>query len=300
MPAILPKLPMPELPEVEVTRRQIHAALVGRTVESVKTTAPSYFFLTRPVELKRRLFGRRFEDLARFGKYLVASLDDGSRLLFHLGMTGQLFAAGAGSPRLLSARHRRALSPGEQRSFVPDPHTHLVLAFREPGPSVFFRDVRKFGKVAWIAAGDSHERLDKLGVDALRARGNDLWEAASRRKVPIKTLLLDQEILAGVGNIYADEALFLAQVQSTRPSASLTRAECEAIVRAIRHVLRRSIRSGGSSVSDYIRPDGRDGGFQDEHHVYAREGKPCLRCGATVVRIVIGQRSAHYCPECQK
>ena len=219
---------MPELPEVEVTRRQIRRVLVGRTVSGVETTRSSYFFLTRPAELKARLVGRRFVELERVGKYLLAELDDGSHLLLHLGMTGQLFAAGATSPRLLSATAKRALAPEAQGSFAPDAHTHLVLTFREKGPNVYFRDVRKFGKVAWIAKGREHERLSKLGVDALRANGETLWEATRKRSAPIKTVLLDQEVIAGIGNIYADEALFLAGVRVTRPARRLSRAECDA------------------------------------------------------------------------
>jgi formamidopyrimidine-DNA glycosylase len=290
---------MPELPEVEVTRRQIRRALVGRTVTLVETTRPSYFFLTRPAELRERLLGRRVDELERIGKYLLAHLDDSSRLLLHLGMTGQLFSAGAQSRRLTSAR-ASVLAPEVQPAFVPDLHTHLVLGFSDPGPRVFFRDVRKFGKVLWIAPEKTHESLGKPGIDALRARGKHLWEAARRRKIPIKTVLLDQQVLAGVGNIYADEALFLAGVRSTRRSDRVTVEECEKIVEAVKDVLRRSITSGGSSVRDYVRPDGRDGGFQNEHYVYGRTGEPCLRCGTPIRRLVIGQRSAHFCPSCQK
>lgn len=290
---------MPELPEVEVTRRQIHRALVGRTVSAVETTAPSYFFLTPPAELESRLLGRRVEELARIGKYLLASLDDASSLLLHLGMTGQLFAAGATSRRLVSGKHS-SLVAAAQQDFTPDSHTHLVLTFREPGPRVFFRDVRKFGKVAWVPPGGLHERLQKLGVDALKARGSLLFQAAQRRKIPIKTLLLDQEVLAGVGNIYADEALFLAGVRSTRPSHRVTQEECDKIVDALKRILRRSIAIGGSSVKDYVRPDGSDGGYQLEHSVYAREGKECISCRTAVRRIVLGQRSAHFCPKCQR
>lgn len=291
---------MPELPEVEVTRRQIRRALVGRTVQEVQTTGQSAFFLTRPAELQQRLRGRRFEQLERLGKYLLAHLDDASQLLLHLGMTGQIFAAGARSVRLMSAERRGALAIDEPLAFSPDSHTHLVLGFQDPGPRVFFRDVRKFGKVAWLAPGSSHVRLERLGVDALQARGSGLWLAARRRTVPIKSLLLDQRVLAGVGNIYADEALFLAGVRVTRPSRRVTRQECEKIVAALKNVLRRSIRSGGSSVSDYVRPDGSDGGFQAEHLVYGREGEACGRCGTMLRRIVIAQRSAHYCASCQK
>ena len=278
---------MPELPEVEVTRRQISRVLVGRTVSAVETTRASYFFLTKPNELKARLLGRRFSDLTRVGKYLLAELDDGSQLLLHLGMTGQLFAAGAASPRLLSATAKRALPPEGQARFEPDSHTHLVLSFREPGPNVYFRDVRKFGKVAWIGKGQAHERLSKLGVDALLATGETLFEATRSRRAPIKTVLLDQGVVAGIGNIYADEALFLAGVRVTRPAYRLTRAECDAVMRAAQRVMRRSIKTGGSSISDYVRPDGSDGGYQDERRVYSRTGEPCLTCGTPIRRLVI-------------
>lgn len=291
---------MPELPEVEVTRRQIEKILVGRTVLGVDTTKKSYFFLTPPAELRARLIGRRTESLLRFGKYLVAELDDGSRLLLHLGMTGQLFAAGVKSPRLLSAKGRAALVSARAVSFEPDQHTHLVLRFAEPGPSLYFRDVRKFGKVAWIPRGGANERLDKLGVDALRATGQELYAAARRRAAPIKNVLLDQSVLAGVGNIYADEALFLSKIRSTRSAKRLSREECERLATAVRRVLRRSITRGGSSIDDYVRPDGSDGRYQSECHVYGRTGAPCRVCQTSIKRIVIGGRSAHYCATCQK
>jgi formamidopyrimidine-DNA glycosylase len=215
-------------------------------------------------------------------------------------MTGQLFAAGAASPRLLSATAKKALPPEAQRSFVPDSHTHLILTFREQGPNVYFRDVRKFGKVAWIAKGRSHERLSKLGVDALRATGETLWEATRKRSAPIKTVLLDQGVIAGIGNIYADEALFLAGVRVTRPARRVTRAECDAVVSAAQRVMKRSIQTGGSSISDYVRPDGSDGGYQDERRVYSLTGEPCSTCGTPIERLVIATRSSHFCPRCQR
>jgi formamidopyrimidine-DNA glycosylase len=215
-------------------------------------------------------------------------------------MTGQLFAAGAASPRLLSATAKRALAPDAQASFEPDVHTHLVLSFREPGPNVYFRDVRKFGKVLWIKKGGSHERLSKLGTDALAATGQTLFEATRGRRAPIKTVLLDQGVVAGIGNIYADEALFLAGVRVTRPAHRLTREECDAVMRAAQRVMRRSIKTGGSSISDYVRPDGSDGGYQDERRVYARTGEPCSTCGTPIRRLVIATRSSHYCPTCQR
>lgn len=290
---------MPELPEVEVTRRQIEKILVGRSIRAVETTAPSYFFITPPRELRERLVGRRTRELARIGKYLLAVLDDDSRLLLHLGMTGQLFAAGASSLRLLSAARRATLSPDQSLRFEPDAHTHLVLRLAGAGPSVYFRDVRKFGKVAWIAPGASHERLEKLGPDALGASGALLYTATRRRAAPIKSVLLDQSVLAGVGNIYADEALFLARIKSTRPASRLRPEQCETLAAAIRRVLRQSIRRGGSSIDDFVNPDGSDGGYQTECRVYGRGGEPCLVCGSVIRRIVLGQRSTHYCTRCQ-
>ncbi|CAG0990104.1 Formamidopyrimidine-DNA glycosylase [Myxococcaceae bacterium] len=291
---------MPELPEVEVTRERIGPVLVGRRIAGVRTTEPSHFFLTPPDSLLPRLSGRHATSLERVGKYLVAMLDDGQRLVLHLGMTGQLFAEGAASVRLLSAAARASLAPDEQPRFEPDVHTHLRIDFDDAGPGVLFRDVRKFGKVLLLGPGERSERLDRLGTDALRIDGERLFEATRGRSVAIKSLLLDQSVIAGTGNIYADEALHLAGVRPRRAARSLARRECARVADALRNVLLRSIETGGSSISDYVGPDGRDGGYQDERHVYAREGESCRRCGATIRRVVIGQRSAHYCPRCQR
>ena len=291
---------MPELPEVEVTRRRIEPFLVGRRLRKVGTTRPSYFFVTPPARLRRALVGREIAALERRGKYLLAGLDDDSRLLLHLGMTGQLFAAGASSLRLLSATARAALTPEQQQRFRPDGHTHLRFAFEDDGPEVYFRDVRKFGKVLWLRPGERHPRLERLGSDALTVRGESLFAASRGRRVAIKNLLLDQSVLAGVGNIYADEALFLAGVRPGRQAARVTRRECGALADALRRVLRRSIETGGSSISDYVAPDGRDGAYQSERRVYARAGEPCRVCAAPIRRVVIGQRGTHYCPRCQR
>ena len=290
---------MPELPEVEVTRQRIAPLLLGRRIASVETTGDSYFFLTKPAKLRRALTGRTAVALDRFGKYLVATLDSRARLVLHLGMTGQLFGAGAMSVRLLSAAARAALAPKEQPAFRPDIHTHLRLQFSDGAPEVLFRDVRKFGKVFLIGEGEVNPRLARLGVDALRATCEDVFPLFRRRRTAVKNVLLDQSVLAGVGNIYADEALFLAGVRPRRRASRITRAECERILQALQQVLRRSIETGGSSISDYLAPDGTDGGYQDERRVYAREGEACRRCNGRVRRIVIGQRSAHFCAQCQ-
>jgi formamidopyrimidine-DNA glycosylase len=160
--------------------------------------------------------------------------------------------------------------------------------------------VRKFGKVQLIAAGEPNERLDRLGPDALEVTGELFFAASRKRKIAAKSLLLDQAVLAGCGNIYADEALFLAGVRPGRRAARLTRSECDDLAASLRQVLQRSIETGGSSISDYIAPDGADGGYQDERRVYARTGEPCLVCETPIKRKVIAQRSSHYCARCQK
>lgn len=291
---------MPELPEVEITRRAIAPLLLGRRLRAVHTTRPSYFFLTPPATLRRLLPGRTTTALLRLGKYLLAELDDGARLLLHLGMTGQLFSSAVTSPRLLSSTARASLTPEGQRVFRPDEHTHLRFVFEDDGPELLFRDVRKFGKVRLLAHGEGDPRLDKLGPDALEVSAGHLAGAARRRNGPVKSFLLDQGVLAGVGNIYADEALFVAAIRPLRAASKVRPGEWERLAQAIRAVLERSIETGGSSISDYVHPDGSDGGYQDERRVYGREGEACAACGATIVRVVIATRSSSYCPRCQR
>jgi formamidopyrimidine-DNA glycosylase len=164
---------------------------------------------------------------------------------------------------------------------------------------VYLRDVRKFGKVLLLRDGERHPRLDRLGVDALAVTGGLLFEATRGREAAIKSVLLDQALIAGVGNIYADESLFLAGVRPGRRARRVTRAECDALAQAIARVLNRSIETGGSSISDYVAPDGSDGAYQSERRVYARKGEPCGACATPIRRTVIGQRGTHYCPRCQ-
>ncbi len=290
---------MPELPEVEVTRRRLAPVLVGRRIRRVLASGAPPLFLTPAPQLARRLRGRAARALLRHGKYLLLELDDGSRLVIHLGMTGQLFSSTARSPRLLSATARSALSPEEQVAFRPDAHTHLRLSFEDGGPEVFLRDVRRFGRALHLAPGENHPRLERLGVDALRVTGGVLREITRGRRAPVKAVLLDQARIAGVGNIYADEALFRAGIRPTRRAGRLSARDCERLAEALRLVLRRSLATGGSSISDFVAPDGRDGRFQDERRVYARAGEPCLACGAAIRRAAVAQRSTHYCPRCQ-
>jgi formamidopyrimidine-DNA glycosylase len=272
---------------------------VGRTIVSVRCGPPSYFFLTPPRRLEQKLVGKRITSLERQGKYLLMGLGDDQRLLMHLGMTGQLFMAGAVSPRLMSLAQHAPIDTSA-RAGENDPHTHLELEFADGPPGMRFRDVRKFGKVRLLGRSESDARLDKLGPDALAADGQALFSAVKKRRVPIKTVLLDQGVLAGVGNIYADEALFLSGIRPTRSAQRVTRKECLVLCDNVQRVLLRSIATGGSSISDFVAPDGQDGQFQNERRVYAREGEACNNCKTAILRTVIGQRSSHYCPRCQR
>ncbi|HSC89439.1 MAG TPA: bifunctional DNA-formamidopyrimidine glycosylase/DNA-(apurinic or apyrimidinic site) lyase [Polyangiaceae bacterium] len=268
---------MPELPEVEVVRRQLEPVWVGRRIVSVWTAKPSYFFVTPPKRLGRALEGRKTTALTRHGKYILAELDDDSRLLCHLGMTGQI----------------------SSRPLERDGHVHLVLGL-SGGRLITFRDVRKFGKVEWIAPGATSGRLDKLGPDALEADWKTLELGFAGRRVAVKSALLDQSVLAGVGNIYADEALFAARVAPTRAASSLSPGELRKLAREVRAILERSVAHGGSTINDYVQPDGELGGFQDWHRVYGRTNEPCPRCRQPIARLVLGGRSSHFCPNCQK
>jgi len=241
----------------------------------VSTRSASYFFLTPPARLRARLTGRRVVGLERRGKYLLALLDDGAQLLMHLGMTGQIGDA------------------------PEDRHTHLRLSFDDAGPEVRFHDVRKFGKVQLLAAGRVSARLDRLGPDALTASGRTLFLATRGRRAAIKTVLLDQAVVAGIGNIYADEALFDARIRPGRRAARVSADECRRLAAAVRRILRAGIRAGGSTIDDYRKPDGSAGAYQENHRVYGRTGEPCQRCRTAIRRLVIGQRSSHYCPHCQ-
>jgi formamidopyrimidine-DNA glycosylase len=267
---------MPELPEVEVTRRELQTIWEGQKIVSVWTSRPNYFFVTPPGVLKKRLEGRRTLALRRHGKYILASLDDGSELLCHLGMTGRITA----------------------ERITRDQHVHLILKLTRG--QITFRDVRKFGKVEWIAQGASSPRLDKLGPDALDMLPAAFQAALAGRRAPIKATLLSQNVLAGVGNIYADEALFGARIGPQRPSASLSPVEARRLLKVVRALLVRAIASGGSTINDYLKPSGELGGFQDFHRVYGKAGEHCPRCRGEIVRHVLAGRSTHHCPSCQR
>lgn len=275
---------MPELPEVEITRRHLADAMVDRAVTGVRISHPRTIrHNASGAEVKSLLLDRRVEEVGRHGKFLLVRLDDGHTMVAHLGMSGRF-----------SIQTR----DGEQA-----PHTHFVATL-DDGSEIRFIDPRTFG---FIAVYDEDELVDsgvgRLGPDAwlspLDPAG--LTSALAGRTAPIKALLLDQGLVAGLGNIYADEALHKAGIHPLRRGGDVGEEDAGRLIRAIREVLARAIESGGTTLDDlaYLLPDGQAGENLAHIGVYGREGEACARCGEPIERIVVRSRSTHFCPKCQ-
>lgn len=270
---------MPELPEVETVRRGLAPRIVGRSVRGVVVRRRH---LREPVprDLADKIVRRRLNALTRRGKYLLFQFAHGA-LIGHLGMSGSL--------RLLETPK------------PPDKHEHLDIVFGG-GATLRFRDVRRFGLFVWCE-GDAmrHRLLAGLGVEPLVAAfdGDCLYTAARGRSCAVKNLIMNSRIVVGVGNIYASEALFLAGIHPARPAGRISRARFAGLAKAIRKVLRKAIREGGTSLRDFVREDGTPGYFKVSLNVYGREGEPCPRCKRPIKRSVLGQRSSFYCAACQ-
>ena len=271
---------MPELPEVETVARGLRASLVGRTITGVEVSWARTLVPPDPVAFARRLVGQVISGVGRRGKWILIALDDGDTLLVHLRMTGQLVLESVDSP---DDRHVR------------------VLFSLDDGWWLRFSDQRKFGRM--VLTSDPQSQLGGLGPEPLEDgfTAERLEEMLARRRGRIKPLLLNQRFVAGLGNIYADESLWRAGVHPLRQAGGLGSVEVRRLHRGIRSVLQAAIDSGGTTLADsaYRQPDGRSGEFYDLLAVYGREGQPCVRCGATIERIVVGQRGTHYCPCCQ-
>ena len=282
---------MPELPEVETVRRGLEPILVGNAFARVEQRRPDLRF-PLPKRFGQRLKGRKVEALDRRAKYLLARLDDGEVLVMHLGMTGSFSVNGS------------ATKP-------PPKHEHIVFHLGD-GTSIRYSDARRFGYMDLIptAGLEDHALFKGLGVEPLSPAFTPEWLAQrlKGKATSIKAALVDQRLIAGLGNIYACEALYRAGISPMRLAGSLATksgkptAKTKALVAAIKAVLEEAIRAGGSSLRDYKRADGTLGEFQHRFKVYDREGKPCSRkgCGGTVRRIVQGGRSTFYCPTCQR
>ena len=281
---------MPELPEVETIARGLDKRVAGDRIESVWLGSKPEPLKSPAAEIVRTLEGRRIRQVHRVGKHIVFDLDgtNGSpakakhtgkgqvtkaQWIVHLGMTGRVVVC-------------------EPQVEVPR-HTHAILQLAS-GRELRFVDPRRFGRLS-VTRG-----FEAPGSEPLQVELEKFVELFKGRKTPIKSALLNQRLLSGVGNIYADESLFRAEIRPRRRASSLTREELRQLYVAVKDVLREAIARGGSSISDYVDADGEEGFFQLQHRVYGREGEPCLVCKTPVKRIVLAGRSSHYCPKCQK
>jgi formamidopyrimidine-DNA glycosylase len=276
---------MPELPEVETVVRSLAKHVTGDVIESAWFSEKPQTFKSPPREIASVIEGARIERVHRQGKHIVIDLERArksrsksarAQWIVHLGMTG----------RMLFTRPDAEL----------DKHTH-VIAKLTSGNEVRFVDPRRFGRT-WVVTdangfeAGGHEPLDV---------GFEIFAGLFRgRNTPIKSALLNQKLLRGVGNIYADESLFRAHIRPRRRASSLTQDELRQLYGSVRRVLTEAIAAGGSSVSDYVDANGERGFFQTQHRVYGREGEPCVACRAPIKRVVVAGRSTHYCPKCQK
>jgi len=293
---------MPELPEVETTRRGLAPHVDGLCILRAELKLPK-LLKASPARGLRAAEGRCILGLRRRAKHLWLDLEGGLTLCVHLGMSGQLTwwdPARQDSPGFM--RHKRTGLQKSAGQHAPDKHTHLLLHL-EGGGRVQYRDPRQFGALRLLAT-EALERTAPfagLGPEPLAPdfTAASLLKALKARRSPLKALLLDQHLLAGVGNIYADEALHAAGLHPLRKGASLRPEEASALWKSLRRVLRQGIRLGGSSISDYVNAEGKRGGNQEQLKAYGRAGLPCHHCGALLERILVVQRSTVYCPHCQ-
>jgi formamidopyrimidine-DNA glycosylase len=273
---------VPELPEVETVVRDLRPRLAGRRLAAVEASVLPLRKLW-PVEWALALVGRRVHEVRRRGKWIVLALDRDLHLVFHLGMTGQLVVTPAKQERL--------------------PHTHLVFTLDRGAKQLRFRDIRRFGSATlFLSAEEVRQFFESAG---LGPEPFDLdpkyWRqrlAATERS--LKAVLLDQRVMAGVGNIYADESLFVARLHPARRGSDLSPAEADRLRKAIASVLTHAIEKRGSSIRNYVGGSGLKGEYQNEFRVYGRAGEPCGRCGSLIAGIRLAGRSTHFCPHCQK
>lgn len=269
---------MPELPEVETTVRQLRLPLIGKRILGVRTNWPKHLARPDPDLFGQRISGRRISAIYRRGKYLTFELDNGESLIVHLKMSGHLSVVDAETS--------------------PHRHDHTVFAL-DNEQELRFRDQRKFGRIYLVEHPD--ELFSGLGPEPLEPQFTVelLKSRLAGRSRALKPLLLDQGFVAGIGNIYANEALFHARIHPQRPANRLTPAEITALHKAIQLALTLGLQNGGASIDQYLRPDGSKGSMQNELAVHGREGGACNNCGATVERKTIGGRGTFFCPMCQ-
>jgi formamidopyrimidine-DNA glycosylase len=281
---------MPELPEVETVARGLRLSILGRRIMSV--TLGKTDFIDDPAALEQHLPGRQIEAVERYGKFMLLRLSPmpaavrapengdavSASLLVHLGMTGQL----APSP---------ATQPHEK-------HTHVCMLL-DDGRELRYVDPRRFGRMAYLTKASLAEELTAFGADPLEVSAEEFAARIGSRNARIKALLLDQSVLRGVGNIYADESLWRAKIHPARVGARLSKKETATLRKVLQDILQKAIVMRGSSISDFLDANGEPGEYQQHHRAYGREGKRCYRCRATIQRVIVAGRSSHFCPKCQ-
>lgn len=272
---------MPELPEVETIRRTLESSIKENTITNMTVLNPGTVDRMTASDLHGKVVNRQITSLHRRGKYLVLILEDDGRLVIDLRMTGRLIV-------------RSKDNPGINR------HTRLIIFF-DGEQLLRFDDQRKFGRVIWFSDEPSMEARLNLGPEPIDPvfDADQLEKIVDRRKRSIKSLLLDQKLISGIGNIYADEALFRANIAPSRQAGALKRCEIEDLATACRYVLEQGIKHRGTTLRDYVDGDGRKGQFGEYLKVYGREGKSCYVCDEPIVRVTITGRSSSYCPKCQ-
>ena len=268
---------MPELPEVQTVVNDIVPVAVGAKIVQVELLRPE-FVQPAAIPLEKLLTGQTIASIHRRANRIIFTLGDGQKFLAHLGMTGRIAIAASSAPR--------------------QKHTHVVLTLQRKGKlaELHFCDPRRFGEIRWLG---THHGEDGLGVEPLTLTTRQLVELLRRPRRPIKSVLLDQSVVAGLGNIYADESLFRAGIHPLTWACHLDEAAVGRLCRAIKQILSKALQHRGSTFRDYVDAKGGKGGFQDRHQVYGRSGQPCRQCGRSLQRIVLGGRSTCFCLHCQ-
>ncbi len=285
---------MPELPEVETIRRDLASRLLNKKITGVEIRKQ------RMVKNNARIFvkiltGNKFTAIDRIGKLLIFRLQTGGFLLIHLKMTGQLIYCHQG--KFIAGGH----SLPKIGADLPNKYSHVIFSFAD-GDRLFFNDLRQFGYLIIVAPEQLQKVKNKFGMEPLTVnfKPDKFTEILQKRTAPIKTVLMNQDLIAGIGNIYADEILFAAQVNPKRSANSLTKKEVKRIFQASNSVMKRAIEHRGTTFNDYVDAQGNVGSFIRFLRVYGRKGQKCYRCGGVVKKIKMGGRGTHYCPSCQK
>lgn len=271
---------MPELPEVETIKRELDRVLPGRKITGIKLQKNKMLQSLSPQVFESRLINQKIHSLKRRGKFLIVNLHK-QNLIIHLGMSGQI------------------LFPHPAQ--VPDQHTHMIIELSDHN-RLFFRDPRMFGRYALINDAENKTYFAHLGPEPLERNFTSqyLQTSIQNRKAAIKALLLQQQVVAGIGNIYADEALFRAGILPQTPGGKLSTEQIKKLTRSVRQVLKTAIFKGGTSLSDFLDPRHRKGSFQYSLQVYGRAGQACYQCRSKILKSNVAQRGTHWCPKCQK